>query len=178
MLSYAKSQRSRPVLGPRSSAAGLTLRPAAERDMAFLARLYASTREQELAALPWTDAVKQAFLTQQFQAQHLHYTKYYSDADRLVVERDGVAIGRLYLDRQREEHRVIDIALLPEWRGQGYGLALMTDVLAEAAACGKPVRIHVEKNNPAKRLYARLGFAPIGETGVYDLLERRPEQIR
>ena len=30
--------------------------------------------------------------------------------------------------------------------------------------------VHVEKNNPARALYARLGFAIVEDRGVYDLL--------
>jgi ribosomal protein S18 acetylase RimI-like enzyme len=50
----------------------------------------------------------------------------------------------------------------------------MRDILAEGKAQGLPVRIHVERNNPALRLYRRMGFKKIGETGVYLLMERRP----
>jgi hypothetical protein len=40
----------------------------------------------------------------------------------------------------------------------------------EAASCGKAVSIHVEKFNPAMRLYRRLGFATEEDKGVYDLM--------
>jgi ribosomal protein S18 acetylase RimI-like enzyme len=40
----------------------------------------------------------------------------------------------------------------------------------EAAAAGKAVTIHVEKNNPAMRLYRRLGFRTEEDKGVYDLM--------
>jgi ribosomal protein S18 acetylase RimI-like enzyme len=92
----------------------------------------------------------------------------------LVVLRGEEPIGRLYLDRWPAEHRVIDIALLPAHRGRGYGGALMQDLVDEAIASSKAVSIHVEKNNPARRLYERLGFVVAGEQGVYDRLERRP----
>ena len=68
----------------------------------------------------------------------------------------------------------MDIALLPEHRGAGIGSAVLRGLLAEAAAAGKPVRIHVERLNPARRLYERLGFAPIEDKGVYYLMEWRP----
>jgi hypothetical protein len=32
------------------------------------------------------------------------------------------------------------------------------------------VTIHVEKNNPAMRLYRRLGFTAVEDKGVYDLM--------
>lgn len=84
-------------------------------------------------------------------------------------------IGRLYVDRRADEIRVVDIALLPEHRRQGIGSALLENILAEAAAAHKPVRIHVEKFNPALRLYQRLGFHQVRDTGVYFLMEWLPE---
>ena len=42
---------------------------------------------------------------------------------------------------------------------------------------GKPVTIHVEKYNPAMRLYERLGFTPSADRGVYVLLERPPHPV-
>ena len=50
----------------------------------------------------------------------------------------------------------------------------MADVLAEGQRVGKPVRIHVERNNPALRLYHRLGFSSVEDQGVYYLMEWRP----
>ena len=41
-------------------------------------------------------------------------------------------------------------------------------------AWGKPVRIHVERFNPALHLYERLGFVKAGDTGVWLLMERAP----
>jgi ribosomal protein S18 acetylase RimI-like enzyme len=163
-----------------ATALGLRLRPVREIDLPFLAQLYASTRREELALVPWPDATKQAFLTQQFWAQHTHYQQHYSAADWLVILLGDEPIGRLYLARWTREHRIIDIALLPEHRRQRFGSALIHDILNEAAAAGNAVSIHVEKNNPAMALYRRLGFVFVLDKGVYDLMRwapRRNEQI-
>ncbi|KWV46307.1 GCN5 family acetyltransferase [Bradyrhizobium macuxiense] len=154
----------------RAAGAGLTFRTITDADLPFLARVYASTRTEELAPLPWSDAEKASFLDMQFRAQHTHYQTYYPDALWLVVKHDGRDIGRLYLDRTPDEHCIVDIALLPAHRGKGLGEALLRDLLDEAAAAGKPVAIHVEKNNPAMRLYRRLGFKAEEDKGVYDLM--------
>ena len=159
-----------PPLRPRAAAAGLTFRPITDADLAFLARLYASTRADELAVTGWSDAQKAAFLQSQFDAQHAHYQQHYTGSDFLVIERAGAPIGRLYLARWTAEHRVIDIAFLTEHRRRGLGAALLTDLLDEAAAAGKAVSIHVEKFNPALALYRRLGFVTAGEAGPYDLM--------
>ena len=157
----------------RAADAGLTFRRIAEADLPFLARLYASTRTEELAAAPWSEQQKAAFLDMQFRAQHAHYQQYYPTADWLVTMRAGEDIGRLYIDRWPSEHCIIDIAFLPDCRGTGLGGALMRDLLDEAAEAGKAMSIHVEKFNPALRLYRRLGFVTEEDKGVYDLMRWR-----
>lgn len=151
--------------------AEVTLRPFAESDLEFLFRVYASTREEELGLTAWSDEQKEAFLRMQFHAQHTYYQQHFSDAQYDVILAGGEPIGRLYVDRRDDEIRVVDIALLTAHRGRGIGGRLMRQILDEAAAAGKPVRIHVEKNNPAMHLYHRLGFQEIGDTGVYLLME-------
>lgn len=157
-----------------AAAAGLHFRNATDADLPFLARVYAASRAEELAPVPWSHSQKSAFLQSQFDAQHAHYRRHYTTALWLVVSRGEADIGRLYLDRWPREHRLIDIAILPEHRGQGYGTALLQDLIDEASAARKPLSIHVEKNNPAMRLYFRLGFRAIAEHGVYDLMQCDP----
>ena len=96
------------------------------------------------------------------------------DASFDVVLVDGEPVGRLYVHRGETEIRVVDIALLPEYRGSGIGKSLLRKLLAEADAATKSVTVHVERFNPALRLYERLGFHEIADHGVYLLLERRP----
>jgi len=150
--------------------AGLTFRPITEADLPFLGRLYASTRTEELSVLDWSEAQKAAFLRQQFEAQHAHYQTYFTGSDFLIIERGGIPIGRLYLDRSAQEHRIVDIAFLTDHRRHGLGRALLQDLLDEAAAAQKAVTIHVEKFNPAMSLYRRLGFVAVAEEGAYDLM--------
>ena len=154
----------------RAAQAGLTFRPITQADLPFLSRLYASTRTEELGVLDWTQEQKAAFLRQQFEAQHAHYQTYFAGSDFLVIERGGAPIGRLYLWRAADEHRIVDIAFLTEHRRRGLGLALLQDLLDEAATARKPVLIHVEKFNPAMSLYRRLGFVAAAEEGAYDLM--------
>jgi len=149
------------------------LRPATDADLPFLFRLYASTREEELATVvDWSEEQKQAFLRQQFEAQHAWYREQYADAAFDVVEVDGEPAGRFYVDRWEREVRIVDISLLPEHRGRGLGGALLAALFAEADAAGKPVSVHVERFNPALNLYTRLGFLFREDKGVYLLLER------
>jgi ribosomal protein S18 acetylase RimI-like enzyme len=61
----------------------------------------------------------------------------------------------------------MDIALLSEFRKQGIGTVLLQNILAEAAENSLPVTIHVERFNPALKLYQRLGFSIAEDKGVY-----------
>lgn len=153
---------------------GLAYRTATEADLPLLALVYASTRVEEVARTGWPLETQHQFLAHQFDAQHRHYRQHYPAAEWLVIEREGAAAGRLYLEEWADQIRLIDIALLPNQRGTGAGSAILADLMDMAAAAGKPLTIHVEKNNPAMRLYKRLGFVPIDEHGVYDLMEWRP----
>jgi ribosomal protein S18 acetylase RimI-like enzyme len=153
---------------------GVRLRPMTDADLPFAAALYASTRAEELAQTGWSMEQQQAFLATQHEAQHHHYRTHYDGAEWLIVEREGEAIGRLYLVEWPRELRIIDIALVPDAKAQGIGGALLVDIMARAAGACKAVTAHVERNNPALRLYDRLGFTLAEDKGVYLLLEWRP----
>jgi GNAT superfamily N-acetyltransferase len=152
----------------------VALRPAEESDRPFLLRLYGNTREPELEASGLPREQWDLFVEHQFTAQSRHYESY-EDTSFDVVLVDGEPAGRLIVARWAEEMRVVDVALLPQYRGQGIGGALMQGLLEEADERGVKASIHVERFNPAQRLYARLGFQAVAEAGgVYLLLERPP----
>jgi ribosomal protein S18 acetylase RimI-like enzyme len=110
----------------------------------------------------------------QFEAQHRHYHENYTDTSYDVILVDGRPAGRLYVARWERELRIVDIALLPSQRGRGVGSSIVEGLIAEAEAEGKPVTIHVERENPAMSLYGRLGFSPARENGPYLLMRREP----
>ena len=155
--------------------AAITFRPIGPADEAFLHQVYASTRAEEMAMVPWSDAEKDAFVHMQFQAQHKFYQAQFGDAEFMVILQDQQPIGRLYLDRRDREIHIIDITLLPEFRNQGIGAALLQDILAEGQQTNLPVRIHVEHYNRALSLYQRLNFRQIDDHGVYYLMEWVPD---
>ena len=147
------------------------LRTATPEDEQFLRAVYAGTRAEELARVPWSDEQKRAFTDMQFVAQDAHYRRHYPTAQYSIIEVQGVPAGRLYVDRLEKEILIIDIALLPEHRRVGIGTKLLRELQDEAHTAGKVLTIHVEKFNPALRLYQRLGFQQIEDKGVYLLLE-------
>ncbi len=152
------------------------LRPVVDADRPFLVDLYGSIREPELEHVPWDDATKRAFVEHQFAAQDAHYRQHYPGATLDVVEVDGERAGRLYVHRGPSDIRIMDIAMAPAFRGRGIGTLLLEALVEEARESGRKLSIHVEANNPARRLYERMGFAQAGESGVYLLMELTPER--
>ena len=147
------------------------IRPA---DEGFLLRLFASTRP-DVAVSNLGPQEKQQFLEMQFRAQTTHYEAKFSQADFLIVLAGKTAVGRISVDRSGDELRVIDIALLPQFRGQGIGTRLISDILAESQLTGKPVRLHVKKvDRRAIEFYGRLGFVKVGEIPTHQLMEWVP----
>jgi ribosomal protein S18 acetylase RimI-like enzyme len=80
----------------------------------------------------------------------------------------------LYVDRRPGDLRIVDISLLPEFRGTGVGGQLIARLQDEAAATGRIVSIHVEIHNRAAELYARMGFVVAADLGVYRRMEWTP----
>jgi GNAT superfamily N-acetyltransferase len=152
----------------------LTLRPITTEDELFLVHVYRGTREDELALTNWSDVQKDSFVRMQFTAQHAHYQQHFSDAAFDVLLHRGAPIGRLYVDRTGDDILLIDIALVREARGAGIGTAILHALQDEARETRKPLALYVEKFNPARRLYDRLGFQPVDEGDVYWFMRWHP----
>ena len=156
----------------------LRLLPITSADDSFLLEVYASSRAEEMKLAAWTDGVKHAFIKFQFETQSRHYFKTYPNGSFDVVKLNGESAGRFYTVELNDEIRILDATLSPEFRNQGIGTKLVTDVLAAAYLKNKSVRIHLETYNPSRRLFSRLGFRLISEEGIYDLWEKRSERKR
>lgn len=147
------------------------IRPAVAADATALRKVYASTRAPELAALGWSAAQCTAFLEMQFLAQDQHYRQCYPDAHFSVIEFEGAIVGRLSVLHGSDAIRLIDIALLPEFRRRGWGRDLLTRLQAQARQRGVPLRLQVARDNPAQALYTRLGFTAQGGDAIYCQME-------
>lgn len=152
----------------------VSLRAVREGDEAFLFEVYASTRQEELAQIGWGEPQRERFLRMQFEAQRRSYESDYPGANFQIILVEGQPAGRLYVHRREHEIRIMDIALLPQYRNQGIGTKLLGDILAEAARLGKQATIYVESFNRARGLYERLGFKKIASNGVYNLMKWLP----
>jgi len=152
------------------------LRPAGPDDSDFLVEVYASTRADEMALVPWTDEQRSMFIRSQFAAQQEHYAQKYPAANHDIIVSDDRRVGRLYVARLDHEIRIVDITLLPAERNTGIGTYLIKQLLDEANHTGKITRIYVEEFNPSLRLFERLGFSPSEQHGIHLLMQCNPGQ--
>ena len=151
----------------------VTLNPVTTEDEAFLYQVYAATRAEELAQVPWNEAQREAFLKMQFSAQQLHYRTYHPDSTHDIILLNSQPVGRLYVARSADGICLLDITILPEHRNKGIGTPLIKRLMDEAAEASQPLTIYVESFNPSRRLFERLGFSKIEEDGVNYLMQWR-----
>jgi len=151
----------------------VTLRPVVAADEPLLLEIYASTRAEEMAMVPWTREQQEAFIAMQFAAQQEHYRKVQPDANHDIITLNDRSVGRLYVARTEEYIEIMDITLLPQERNSGIGTSLIKALMDEATRL-RPLRIYVESFNPSLRLFERLGFRRVEEHGVHLLMEWVP----
>ncbi|HXL82389.1 MAG TPA: GNAT family N-acetyltransferase [Pyrinomonadaceae bacterium] len=150
----------------------LALCAATKDDEAFLLSVYGSTRDRELSQVQWQEGQRESFLKWQFEMQRREYDARFPDAEYNVVLIDDQRAGRIWIGRDKEEVRLLDIALLPEFQRRGAGTILLQRLIDEAAVAHKPLRHMVfVLNDDAHRFYERLGFVVIEDLGAYKHME-------
>jgi ribosomal protein S18 acetylase RimI-like enzyme len=177
MIQHITSDYSKKLMSatpPTPGQGSIRLRPEVPVDEPFLLRVYASTRHDELAATGWDAGRIGAFLKMQFNLMRRGYAAQRANAQFSVVLLKDRPIGRLVVDRSEEAIELVDVALLPEDRGQGIGTSLIRELQAEANRTGKPIRLQVLKQGRPVRWYARLAFGQVRDDGVYVTMEWRP----
>lgn len=153
----------------------INFRSIEKTDFPFLKKVYRSTREEELNLTGWAEEEKIKFIEFQFNAQHSHYKNAYKGAEFNIIEWDKKDVGRLYIWETEQQIRIMDITILPKYRGKGIGTKILNNLIIESEETAKKINIHVEYNNPALKLYERLGFKKTDDTEVYFFMERMPE---
>jgi hypothetical protein len=147
----------------------LSLIPVNESDKSFLVELYAATRAEEMAAVPWSDEQKQAFLQMQSEAQNLYYREIYPNASFNIIKSNDESIGRFYFAELADEFRIIDLAFLSQHFDKDTFIKLIRKVLQKGETSGKAVQIYLESFNPLAEIFTDLGFQKIGQHGIYFL---------
>ncbi len=155
----------------------LTLRQASAADDEFLLSVYGSTRADELGQVEWQEGQKELFLKWQFDLQRREYDTRFPDAEYHVILVDDRPAGRIWIGRDDEQIRLLDIALLTKFQNRGAGTLLLRRLIDEAERAGKPLRHMVfVLNNDAHRFYERLGFVMIDDLGAYKHMEWRESE--
>src|SRR5262245_8669332 len=150
----------------------ISLRLCRPDDQDFLFRLYAGTRLHEIAQFGWPQVQQEAFVRMQFTAQQRWFEMRYSQAEHQIIEQQGIPIGRLLVLRQPDAVLLVDISLLPEFRRKGIGGGLIRDLIQHCDRAQVPLRLQVKVDNPALRLYERLGFRKTSADQMYIQMER------
>lgn len=149
----------------------ITFKTIEDKDQLFIEKVYRSTREKELLFTYLTEAQKTNFILMQLTAQLADYKMNYKEATYQIIVYNKKSVGRLYLWETKNDIRVLDIALLPEYQGRGIGTEILSNIIKSARLKTKIVSLHVSQNNPAKNLYLRLGFKKISGDMINDYLE-------
>ncbi|MEY2416210.1 MAG: hypothetical protein QOH53_1544 [Ilumatobacteraceae bacterium] len=145
------------------------LRPALPADADFEHLLYASTRDD---LRPLGPEVFDGLVGMHYRAQSMSIRLEHPQAERKIVMVQKAPVGRLIIDASGHHIEVIDVALLPEYRNCGLGTSVLNSVLAQADRLGRAIRLHVEKQSRAVRLFERLGFVMCGDVGMYLAMSR------
>ena len=154
----------------------MALRPVTDADEEFLLSIYAGTRAEELAQATWEEGQQETFVKWQFDLQRREYGARFPDAEYYVIVIDDCPAGRIWIGRDEQQIRLLDIAILPEFQNRGAGTLLLRWLIGEAKRASKALRHMVFVLNPdAHRFYERLGFAAIEEFGAYKHMEFRGE---
>lgn len=152
----------------------IKLRPVGGKDEAFIETVYRSTREDELKLTNWTEQQQQSFMMMQSMAQLAEYKTKFPGADFQVIVYDKQDAGRFYTWENDQEIRLVDITLLPPFRGKGIAKFLLGELIKRSNKAEKKISLHVDQVNPALHLYRRLGFIHIRNNGRHYYMERDP----
>ncbi len=159
-----------------TSSRKISLRPTSVNDNDLLLHVYASTRQDEMASWGWSAVQQSSFIRMQHDARRRGYATTYPSAENSIISLGDVPAGSIIIFRGPSEIRLVDIALLPEFRGHGLGGEVIRMLISEAADVGCALRLNVLRSNRATHLYERLGFIARGGDEMYCEMEWAPAE--
>jgi len=83
-----------------------------------------------------------------------------------IVILNNENIGLLKLDEKEHIVAIVQIQIDPKFQGKGIGQQIIKAVINKSLSAGKEISLSVLKENPAKALYARMGFEIIGQDDI------------
>lgn len=148
-----------------------SLRPMLPTEAPFAYQVYASTRMEEFSLTGWSFEQLDAFLRMQFDIRARQYHENYPNAVTEVIFDNETPAGTMTTVETSNAIILVDIALLPEFRQLGIGALILRQLQKKS----KKITLHVLRQNPAARLYARLGFITVSEDSMYQQMEWTPQ---
>ena len=143
----------------------ITTRPSVAEDSALMLELYASTSKDVLDDLGWTIGSQRTFVIMQAQTEEWNRGRLYPGMDRLTICVDDMPVGRLLVCMRNNVLHLVDLSLLPRFRGNGIGTQLLSEILEEARNARVPVKVKIRKNSGAIRFVERLDFGTPTDLG-------------
>lgn len=134
-----------------------------EQDAVFLFEVFKDTRMEEFIPMNMPEEQLDILMHMQFRAQQMSYQSQYPSASHQIIEIHHRQAGYIITDRQDDQVRLVFIALLPDFRNQGYG----TSILAQLQQTASFIKLQVAEHNPARQLYKKLGFIEQGQSPPY-----------
>jgi len=143
-----------------------SLRPAAEKDLAFCESLNRANMSEYLAArgIPWD--------TERFHTS-------WNEFENLVIRLERQDVGLLRLAQEQSALGLRDLQVLPTHQNHGVGSWAVRQAQNIAAERGfKRLQLRVYEENPARRLYSRLGFkAELTKDGIVHMVYELPRKL-
>ena len=143
----------------------IKLRRARKEEKDFLYQLHRTVYEavviQQLGA--WDE-----------QSQRGYFEDRWEQSEYRIIECAEQKIGTLCVTKHTDHIQLNEIQLLPQYQGKGIGSQLIVKELERIRDLRIPMRLRVLKENRARELYKRFGFAIYGETDTHFLMEKLP----
>lgn len=161
---------------PDNATVAFESRAATAEDEVFLFRLYAASRA-DLDAIGLPPEQKDLLVKMQSNAQRQQYSSAFPAAENTIILIGDEPIGRTLIHKGAGNYRLVDIVLLPQFRGLGVGTRLIQNLIHDAEAANAVVSLQVRRENVALNLYRRLGFVVNQDDGVYVSMEWRAQSV-
>ncbi|GFN33780.1 GNAT family N-acetyltransferase [Paenibacillus xylaniclasticus] len=141
------------------------------QDDPFMMAVYEAVRRVEMAGWGWEEEAAASFLAMQYSMQQRSYEMYYPESSLFIVSIEGASAGKLHVAEGDQAITLVDIALLPTYQGRGAGTILLRGLQRYAQEAGKPLRLTVNTDSRALRLYEKLGFRTLEANEVNTRME-------
>lgn len=153
-------------------ASGLACRPQRPSDAEFLTELF-------VACSPMAGMLPDPLLRHQALLQRHAHDSAHPGAMQRIAEQNGRPIGRFMIAWRSGESHGVDLAVMPGDRATGAGLHFLRAWIDVADAIAVPAVLEVAIDNPAQRIYRRLGFVAVEPQNAAMVISmRRPLRQR